>query len=256
MAQRNSFITGCDLLSCITLFDEEVVVGSSGQIIGVSWKGEILYRIAENTTRDPLWCLFGIGHQYFDGNEKSKVLLSGSETGALQVFLDGEAVTKDITATAGIISICLTNFRVESRQNNLPLLCWEFAVGSYDEHVRTYSVTLDVQTRKVILRRTGKNIRIPGSGVWKIRPMHKNVSSSSYFVAGMYSGVHVVDFNHQSATASLSWKNEDKSSSPEENQLIYDVVDMTPSYDSHGKLEILAASFYTKSLHLCHYKWK
>jgi hypothetical protein len=27
MAQRNSFITGCDLLSCITLFDEVVVGG-------------------------------------------------------------------------------------------------------------------------------------------------------------------------------------------------------------------------------------
>jgi len=122
----------------------------------------------------------------------------------------------------------------------------KIVTGSYDEKLRIYSCEfsrdpLDALKAKLALLSV---LEIPGSGVWRIRELSKRY----HVVAGMYSGIHVVDLSvHQPKTlTSLAWKDHEPTS-PEENELIYDVIEVPVNEEEERCL--VCVSFYKKTIY-------
>ena len=253
--QRHSFDTNCNLLSCIDV-DQVIGVGSNcGKIVLLSWEGNVIDTILENSNQDPVW---SVSLCPFDECNPNNLIFSGSESGSLQVFFKGHSLVNEKSASAGVT--CVRHFKVniedQGKESKKKTLSMKIVSGSYDENIRIYNFSFCQETLKAILS-LKHVLNIAGSGVWRIRPSFKDTN----LVSGMYSGVHVIDLlletgEKPEVVSSLSWSNTDKKSSPEDNELIYDVAAVSSDDDPGKPSNILVASFYRKGLYLlnCHEK--
>lgn len=233
ITQTNSFETGYKMLACVSVGNRKIVTGSScGQVILMTWTGGIIQEIRDNLTQDPVWCV-----HLLQVTDTEDMIVSGSETASLQVFLNGKLVAKDTSGSAGITCIHVIQSHDACKTKREVISLW---VGSYDENLRKYRLKYDAQTMETCLSLESV-INIPGSGVWRIRSaMH-----GTCLVAGMYSGLHAIDTEKNEILTSKSWENKDKTTSSEDKELIYDATILSETMTT-----IAATSFYTKSLYI------
>lgn len=187
----------------------------------------------ENDSQQPVWCV-----QTFIFKDHL-IIVSGSDDCSWRIFLLGkgsetpELIYKNSDAHSGVTSIHLQLEVTPERIAGIIL------IGSYDERIRSYRITVDSDLLPLVVRKKIKHI--PGSGIWRIRAVNHQ-ESPKLLIAGMYSGIHMCDSDMSEELVSKDWPSA-RTETSEGRQLIYDVLLL-----SNGN--IVVASFSEKSVYI------
>ena len=190
--------------------------------------------IEENSSNQPVWCVRVIPF------EEDLLIFTGSDDCTWKIFgfrqncLQPQPMYIGKDARSGVTSIKL-NLQREQESSRL---IGSVLVGSYDENLRSYSFSLDADGHVQVVNKCTQHI--PGSGVWRIRSA-QNSGKSKLLIAGMYSGIHLLDPG-LNGLVSKEWPDA-RAETSEGRQLIYDVVQMRNG-------SFIVASFYEKCLYI------
>lgn len=241
--------TGCSLLTSIDVITASESAANTNEIFAVvgDSEGSIIFlegnlttkedltctSVKENQIEQPVWCtrLLNCWRGQF-------LLFTGSDDCTLKVFhikrqrTSATLLQKNKDAGSGITSIYIE----PSESSSDSAATGTLYTGSYDEHLRKYRYVFDGDT--VTMQLLG-SIRIEGSGVWSIRAF-----DSLLFIAGMYSGIHVIEPQKLSLLHSRAFDCEEgRDEEREPSELIYDVVPF------NGLKRLAVVSFYRKVLY-------
>lgn len=202
---------------------------------------------------EPIWCIHNISFQ------SKWMILLGSEDSLVRIFTVPRDDKSDVKrcksvlkdAGAGITSIA-SSIDVKDDLQEIH----KIFVGSYDEHIRIYSLTVsrsrDDSAEQLFRFSLLTRIYIENSGIWRIIPIISNEVGTNLLIAGMYGGGYVCKLSETEktlkkirlqASSSIIQKadiNEQTDEATENSQLIYGIASMTDAS------EILFTSFYEK----------
>ncbi|XP_074596280.1 uncharacterized protein LOC141851434 [Brevipalpus obovatus] len=203
---------------------------------------------------EPIWCIHNTSFQ------TKWMILVGSEDSLVRIFTIPRENKSDVKkcqsilkdAGAGITSIASSINGIDDLQETHKIY-----VGSYDEHIRIYSLTvtrsLDASTDQLFRFSLLTRIYIENSGIWRIIPIICDEGGTKLLIAGMYGGGYVCKLSEtektlkrirlQASSALIQKDDIDEPTSEEETgnpQLIYGIACMTDAS------EILFTSFYEK----------
>lgn len=238
--------TGCKLLTSLHVISSNeptthwVGAGSSDGGLHVTRLHsmstfERVTRIQQNSDSQPVWCL-----RLIKAGDHLLAVTGSDDCRWTIVLIDSkgsEQVNKlyeNKDAESGVTSILL-NIIFDHESKKLSGCVW---IGSYDEKIRSYSLSLDPDLTVTVT--ASRVLRIPGSGVWRMRSVQLN--EERVLIAGMYSGIHILDPDMK-LLFSKDWTAIRQRPESEPKQLIYDVISL-----KNGS--IVAASFYENLLHV------
>lgn len=220
------------------------VVGTSEGSI-VIFEGNLVKRemercitLQENIIEQPVWCTRVIA-SHCPGQRF--LLFTGSDDCTMKVFhvtqqtANSTLLCKNNDAGSGITDIYIEPSS-ESLSDDIYSKGFLYT-GSYDEYLRKYSF---IYTDNLFKLQLLQSVHLKGAGIWSIRYF-----DSFLFIAGMFSGVHIVHPNDLSVLCSRSVDcDENDGCQGEASQLIYDIIAF------QGAKKVAIVSFYKKALYL------
>lgn len=220
------------------------IVGTSEGSI-VTFQGDLVKQeikdssvTQENTMQQPVWCTRLMKSQR---PGQRFLLFTGSDDCTMKVFHVTQQTAsltllcKNKDAGSGVTDICLEETSESSSETDN----WTGIVytGSYDEYLRKYSF---IYTENLFKLQLLQSVHLNGAGVWSIKHF-----DSFLFIAGMFSGVHMIHPSDLSIVHSRTFENDEGARHEgQDNQLIYDLIVF------QGSDRSAVVSFYKKALYL------
>ncbi|KAI1294730.1 hypothetical protein HDE_05739 [Halotydeus destructor] len=248
------FDTGSEMLTsidcCFDILSTIAVGDSSGTVTVLQSSKDLSSVVLSSRTKlsnDSIWRV-----KLVELDSANFLMLTGSDDCLFRVnkisggLLQEKPVLVNDDASGGVTSFEVIKTNDVDNESVYEILC-----GSYDEHLRTYSLRTflsddskenAINSLKIEMTLTDAN-RIAEAGIWKVRKVN-----SLIFVAGMYAGAYVLEGSEESSRRcqqklDISRNVNERSNGDSQQQLIYDVA--------HDKdcSELLVASFYEKTVY-------
>ncbi|RWS17109.1 hypothetical protein B4U79_17843 [Dinothrombium tinctorium] len=232
--------THSSMLTCLNYcFDNETslfFLGDASGFMHIYREKDQLLKTAISKFDYPIWCT-----HILPLSPQTVLICIGTEDGFFKIIafhitkVTHRIVQANNDSQSGVTTISSIDIKNEY------CAAMQLFVGSYDEHIRFYTLKIDCESEdfsNIKLNITLTNcLKISGGGIWRITPIF-SMDELYLLVSGMYSGAHIV----KDAKTILTIKNFDKTKDEKEHLVYASLIDKSLS-------NLVICSFYQKTVY-------